>query len=148
VGVLWIRATSTPAQTAPEPNFVFVVADDMRADDLEFMPRTRALLGEQGMRFRNAFVSDPVCCPSRATIMRGQYAHNTKVWFTFNDAQGGWRGYRENELERDNVATRLDDAGYRTALIGKYLNGYSRGTTHVPRLGQVVRDLHAALPRL
>ncbi len=59
--------------------------------------------------------------------MRGQYAHITQVW-TNGGSSGGWRAYRNNGLERDNVATRLDAAGYRTGLFGKYLNGYKDTT--------------------
>src|SRR5215211_6545278 len=57
-----------------KPNIVFILADDMRKDDMEFMPKAHSLLGEQGMGFRNAFVSDPLCAPSRSSIMRGQYS--------------------------------------------------------------------------
>jgi len=96
------------------------------------MRKTRSLLQDKGMTFQNAFVSNALCCPSRATIMRGQYAHNTGVW-TNNNGDGpdaGWRAYSSNGNEKDNVATRLNALGYRTALIGKYLNGYN--TTYVP----------------
>jgi arylsulfatase A-like enzyme len=74
------------AQTAERPNFVFILSDDMRKDDLKYMPKTRSLLGAQGMQFEKAFVSLPVCCPSWATIMRGQYAHNTGVGLTVTTA--------------------------------------------------------------
>jgi N-acetylglucosamine-6-sulfatase len=111
------------AQTTAKPNFVFILADDMRKDDLKYMPKTRSLLKDKGMSFANAYVSNPLCCPSRATIMRGQYAHNTAVWAN-NGSQGGWEAYRSNGNERANVAARLDTAGYRTALLGKYFNDY------------------------
>jgi arylsulfatase A-like enzyme len=122
------------AQTQQEPNIVFILTDDLRYDDLEYMPRTRGLIGNQGMRFEKAFVSLAMCCPSRATIMRGQYAHNHGVWFnsTKFSPDGGWRGYKNNGNERDNVATRLRGAGYRTGLFGKYFNGYD-DTRYVPR---------------
>jgi N-acetylglucosamine-6-sulfatase len=88
------------------------------------------------MTFRNAFVSNSLCCPSRATIMRGQYSHNNGIWSndptTDASTSGGWQTYKSAGDEEDNVATRLDAAGYRTALIGKYLNGY-RNTTDIPR---------------
>src|SRR5688500_15548049 len=136
VSFIWPISGSLPtaAQTAPvKPNFVFILTDDMRKDDLKYMSKTRALLKTQGMQFQNAFVSYPVCCPSRATIMRGQYAHNTGVWnIGYNgDPDGGWQGYVNHGHEQDNVATRLHDAGYRTGLFGKYLNPY-RGTTVPP----------------
>jgi N-acetylglucosamine-6-sulfatase len=109
---------------AAKPNIVFILADDMRKDELEYMPKTRSALKAKGMSFQNAFVSNPQCCPSRATIMRGQYSHNTGVWTNHDSSIGGWQAYRNNGLQRDNVATRLDAAGYSTGLFGKYLNGY------------------------
>jgi N-acetylglucosamine-6-sulfatase len=119
------------AQTiAGKPNIVFILADDMRKDDMMYMPKTHSLLREQGMGFRNAFVTNAICCPSRATIMRGQYSHNTGVWSnTSTDSPstttGGWQAYQDNGNEEDNVATRLQNAGYRTGLFGKFLNGYN-----------------------
>jgi N-acetylglucosamine-6-sulfatase len=116
------------AQTAAKPNFVFILADDMRKDDLNYMPKTTALLGEKGMTFDEAFVSHALCCPSRATIFRGQYTHNHGVWHndnkSLNSTDGGWYGYKFNGNEQDNVATRLRGGGYRTGLFGKYFNTY------------------------
>ncbi len=118
----------TGAQTtAGPPNFVFILTDDMRKDDLAYMPKTRALLGTEGMQFENAFVSYGLCCPSRATILRGQYAHNTGVWTNGNSpntTDGGWEGFKARGHEQDNLAIRLANAGYRTGLLGKYLNHY------------------------
>jgi arylsulfatase A-like enzyme len=135
--VLLSGVWDTPSREAQaitaKPNFVFILADDMRKDDLAYMPKTISLLGDQGMTFSNAYVSNPLCCPARATIMRGQYAHNTGVWDNINDTDGGWQGYKSNgNNETDNLATSLRNiGGYRTALIGKYLNGYNN-TTYKP----------------
>ena len=130
-GVPLGQAEVSLAQEQAHPNIIFILADDMRKDDLKYMPKTRHLLEEKGMRFANAFVSNALCCPSRATIMRGQYAHNTGVWANYG-SDGGWEGYRSNGGESANVAIRLNNAGYRTALIGKYFNGY-KDTRHVPQ---------------
>ena len=124
LAILFISAITgsppTVAQTTPvKPNFVFILADDMRKDDLKYMPKTRALLGAQGMQFANAFVTNPLCCPSRATIMRGQYAHNTGVWTNTPGPDGAWQGYKNHGNEQDNIATRFHGAGYRTGLFGK-----------------------------
>jgi arylsulfatase A-like enzyme len=125
------------AQTAAQPNIVFILADDMRKDDLSktYMPQTTTELVEKGMSFQNAFVSNALCCPSRATIMRGQYSHNTDIWFNTNVynpdpnvRDGGWLGYNGNRYEDDNVATNLQAVGYTTGLFGKYLNGYNETT--------------------
>ncbi|MDQ3704755.1 MAG: sulfatase-like hydrolase/transferase, partial [Chloroflexota bacterium] len=119
-------------QTSPDkPNFVFILTDDTRADDLKYMPKTRSALQNQGMTFTRAFVTTGLCCPSRATIMRGQYTHNTGVWYNTGGPSGGWEGYKSRGHEQDNVATRLAGAGYRTGLFGKYLNGYD-GTAVPP----------------
>jgi len=137
---------SSLAQTAAttQPNIIFILTDDMRKDDLNarYMPQTTSQLVTKGMSFQNAFVSNPLCCPSRATIMRGQYGHNTKIWFNTNIfdpdpniRDGGWLGYNGNGYEADNVATHLQHAGYRTGLFGKYLNGYSGATDNTPPLG-------------
>jgi N-acetylglucosamine-6-sulfatase len=127
--------TVTTAST--QPNIVFILADDMRKDDLKYMPKTRSVLKSKGMSFENAFVSHATCCPARATIMRGQYAHNTHVWSnsstdSSSTTSGGWQAYKDNGGELDNVATRLHDAGYRTGLFGKYLNGYLDNNPYVP----------------
>src|SRR5687768_7095657 len=76
-----------------KPNLVFILADDMRKDDMKYMPKTRTRLGAAGMQFENAFVSYGICCPSRATILTGQYAHNHRVWTNgdkVSPTDGGW----------------------------------------------------------
>jgi len=126
------------AQSAPvQPNIVFILTDDMRKDDLKYMPKTTALLQSTSMTFENAFVSNALCCPSRSTIMRGQYSHNTGVWSNSSSdssstTAGGWLVYQQNGNETDNVATRLQGAGYKTGLFGKYLNGYDNTTYRPP----------------
>ena len=127
------KALTSPAQ----PNIVFILADDMRKDDLQYMPNTKRQLQSTGMSFENAFVSNALCCPSRSTIMRGQYSHNTGVWSnsstdSSSTTAGGWQVYQQIGNEADNVATRLQDAGYKTGLFGKYLNGYDNTTYRPP----------------
>src|SRR5215204_3317272 len=139
----YIGATSSmhqaKAQTAPaQPNIVFILTDDMRKDDLKYMPKTKALLQNAGMTFENAFVSNALCCPSRATIMRGQYSHNNGVWSnsstdSSSTTSGGWQAYQQNGNEADNVATCLQGAGYSTGLFGKYLNGYANTVYRPPQ---------------
>ena len=116
------------AARSEKPNIVFVLTDDMRKDDLRFVPETRRLVGNRGMEFENAFVTFAMCCPSRASILTGLYPHNHRV-FTNEAPEGGEPGFRH--LDNSTLATWMDDAGYRTALIGKYFNGYA-GTYQPP----------------
>ncbi len=95
----------------------------MLADDLQHLPQTRRLLVEEGLTFSNAFVTHSLCCPSRASILRGQYTHNHQV-LTNVRPDGGFERFRDQGHEDSTVATWLQGGGYQTALLGKYLNGY------------------------
>jgi N-acetylglucosamine-6-sulfatase len=101
------------------PNILVVMTDDMTQADIAFMPKTRKLLAKRGTSFSNSITSFPLCCPSRATFLTGQYAHNHGV--TGNFYPKGWYGM---EGRNNTLATWLDRTGYRTGLIGKFLNGY------------------------
>src|SRR5215216_616915 len=103
VSGVWGSAAREAEGASDKPNIVFILADDMRKDDLRYMPKTRSILGDKGMSFSNAFVSNALCCPTRATIMRGQYSHNTGVWINNNSTGGGWKGYKSHGNEKDNV---------------------------------------------
>ncbi len=123
--------TQARAQTA-QPNIVIILTDDQRWDTLRRMPQLQDLLVDRGVRYPNAMVPTSLCCPSRASLLRGQYAHSTGVWSNLPPF-GGWGAFVENGGEASNLATWLDAAGYQTGLIGKYLNGYeSAPTDHVP----------------
>jgi N-acetylglucosamine-6-sulfatase len=110
---------SQPEARTARPNFVVLMTDDQTVDDLRVMARTRRLLGDRGVRFASSYVSYPVCCPSRATYLSGQYAHNHHVMGLYPPTGGYPRFDRDNALP-----VWLEDAGYVTAHIGKYLNGY------------------------
>ena len=68
-----------PDEAAPKPNVVVVMTDDQTLEQMSALPRTRKLIGTQGVKFKRFYVTDPLCCPSRATFLTGQYAHNTGV---------------------------------------------------------------------
>ena len=112
------QATPTTSQT---PNLVVITTDDQTLESLRVMTRTSKLFSEQGTTFTNAVVSFPVCCPSRATWLTGRYAHNHGVRDNVAPL-GGVQAFDDS----DTVATQLANAGYRTAFVGKYLNGYGR----------------------
>lgn len=114
-------------QTGP-PNIVVIVTDDQRADTLWAMPNVRELLADEGVTFTNAFATTPFCCPSRASILSGQYSRHTGV-IDGQYAPGGGASFRDGS----SLATWLDDAGYDTALVGKYLNAFQAdGVRYVP----------------
>ena len=105
------------------PNIIFILTDDMDAASLAYMPKTQELIGQKGATFKQFFVSTSNCCPSRATILRGQYSHNTQI---FTDAlpNGGFGKFYATGLEKSTIAVWLKKVGYSTALFGKYLNEY------------------------
>jgi arylsulfatase A-like enzyme len=103
---------------------VVIMADDMRVDDLRWMPRTRRLLGGQGVTWRNSFSPYPLCCPARASFLTGQYAHNHLVWST--RFPSGFHAFDD----RSTLPVWLQDSGYETGFVGKYLNGYGIHPTY------------------
>lgn len=122
-------APTVAGQAGSPPNVVLILLDDLDVRSVESMPNVRSLLAAEGTSFDHAFVTDPLCCPSRVSTLRGQYVHNHGVRLipeAFKDFH--------RSGEESTVATWLDDAGYRTALIGKYLVHYPDGAepTFVP----------------
>ncbi len=138
---------ATPRQTritpaAPEtieprqkhPNVLVIEADDMRWDELKWMPNVRRLIQRKGLTFENSFAPYPLCCPSRASFLTGRYAHNHHVYSHLPPY--GFASFHDKRT----IATVLQKAGYRTGLIGKYLNGYGQQRirrTHQPSLHYV-----------
>ena len=127
-----MRADSPTATAQPLglPNIVFILADDLDLDldTVTTMPHLQALLAGQGVTFTHFFVNASICCPSRASLLRGQYVHNHGVYTNGPPPTGGFEAFRDLGLENDTIATRLQDVGYRTALFGKYLNRYPYGS--------------------
>ena len=101
-----------------QPNVILIVTDDQRWDSLARMPTVRSELQAKGVTFSNAFVVNPLCCPSRAAILTGMYSHRNGVW----DNRGA-HGFPRFE-DGATLPVWLDSVGYETILIGKYLNGY------------------------
>lgn len=111
---------------AKRANIILIVTDDQNADTIAYMPTLQQLLVDKGISFTNAYAPTPLCCPGRATILRGQYAHNHGV--KSNDGvDGGFPKFYDAGNEASTLATWLHDEGYRTALVGKYFNAYPNG---------------------
>ena len=103
---------------------MIVLTDDQRTETVrpEVMPRLWSDIREQGRSYPNAAVPTSLCCPSRASILTGLYAHHHRV-FANGLPYGGWALFHDRGLEDDTIATALQGAGYDTSLVGKYLNG-------------------------
>ena len=126
VGLAVATALTLPAPNAAQgqspgtrPNIVVIMTDDQTVADLSGMQNTQALVGGQGVSFRRSYVSYPVCCPSRATYLTGQYAHNHGVMGLYPPTGGYGRLDKRNTLP-----VWLQRAGYYTSHLGKFLNGY------------------------
>jgi N-acetylglucosamine-6-sulfatase len=114
------------------PNILFVLTDDQRWDELEYMPQLQERVIGKGVTFSHGVVSNPLCCPSRSTILTGQYSGTNGVWNNNARTQGGWPTFYANGDESHTIAVALHDADYHTGMIGKYMNGYGGYPEHVP----------------
>lgn len=110
---------------ANRPNFVFILTDDLDATlgTLDYMPKLQTLVTAQGLTMNDFFVSHSLCCPSRSTILRSQFTHNHGIYRN-DPPYGGFEKFYAQKYETSTLATWLQAAGYRTVLLGKYLNGY------------------------
>ncbi len=132
---LFKNIKSGKTATTPQPNIIFILADDLDLNlgSLDYMPKLKQYLTNQGISFSSYFVSISLCCPSRTTFLRGQYSHNTQVLGNIPPSGGFQRFYSLGE-ETSTIATWLQSAGYKTVLLGKYLNGYAKTApnTYIP----------------
>lgn len=132
-----------PDHTLPDddrPNVVLILVDDMRTDEMRWMPQTRRLLSLRGTTFTQAMAQHPLCCPARATLATARYAQNHGV-VSNGGPYGGFPSMRD---PGDTVARWLDASGYLTALHGKYMNGY--GSAYGAQPGWDVWDANVGEP--
>ena len=142
LGLAGLAEPGTAQQAPGSPNVVLIVVDDMRWDEAtvptalgetlpaSYLPSIRNELIAKGFAATNAFVANSLCCPSRASILTGNYSHTTGVWNNQNTlGRGGFASFRPRE--GSTLATWFDAEGYRTGLVGKYFNGYNE-ISHVP----------------
>ena len=126
MGLSGVLATPSQAGAAGgRPSIVLILTDDQRWDTLWALPAVQRLLVARGVQFTNGYVVNPLCCPSRTSLLTGQYSHSTGVY-----SNNGFSRFDDSST----LATWLSDTGYRTALMGKYLNGYSsaKAGTYIP----------------
>ena len=130
---------SAAEPAAARPNFVFILTDDLDAESVQYMPKVQELIGGRGVTFENAFVTNPVCCPSNVAILTGQYSYNNQILHNVPPLGGFQKfvnmrtdGDPSTQGDENTLATWLDDAGYLTGRVGKYLVGYPVGSTYIP----------------
>jgi N-acetylglucosamine-6-sulfatase len=113
------------ATSAKRPNFVVITTDDQDAASLRraVMPHVLDGIGDRGTLFTSGFASPPLCCPSRAGFLTGQYPHNHGVF-------SNHPGYPALRGKTDTLPNWLKRSGYRTGFTGKFLNGYSQSKLH------------------
>ena len=108
--------------SAQHPNIVFILTDDLSNNLLQYMPHVLQMQ-KNGVTFANYFVTDSLCCPSRSSIFTGCFPHNTGIYRNRGE-DGGYSAFVNRGHERNTFATALWSMGYRTGMMGKYLNGY------------------------
>jgi N-acetylglucosamine-6-sulfatase len=119
-----VRAASGTSVARPlddRPNIVLILTDDQRWDDMKPLQTVQSEITAHGVTFNNSFVVNSLCCPSRTSILTGQYSHTTGVYSN----SGPYGGFKSFHGDKSTIATWLHDSGYQTALIGKYLNTYT-----------------------
>ena len=113
--VVLLNASSAAAQ----PNIILIVTDDQRVESIPQLATVQSELVAKGVRFPNSFTANPNCCPSRSSLFTGLDSHSHGVWAN-NGKDGGFGAFRD----RQTLPVWLNNAGYETLLIGKYLNRY------------------------
>jgi N-acetylglucosamine-6-sulfatase len=128
-GALGAETASAQAASEGPPDIVLIVTDDQRWDTLWAMPTVSERLAVPGVTFSEAFVVNPLCCPSRASILTGNYSH-THLVYRQDPPFGRFDWFDDSST----LATWLDEAGYRTGLFGKYIDGgqHAAVTGYVP----------------
>jgi N-acetylglucosamine-6-sulfatase len=111
-----------PAPRAQKPNVLMVMTDDMRYDELAYLPHVRAFIADRGTEFTNSFAPTPLCCPNRASFLTGEFPHNHGVWW--HEEPWGYGSFDDSRT----LGGALQDAGYATGYVGKYLNRYGIAT--------------------
>jgi N-acetylglucosamine-6-sulfatase len=112
VAAVLLVLTPLATEAADRPNFLIILSDDQRHDTMDYMPRTKTRIFAEGVTFQRAYITTSLCCPSRASLLTGMYAHK--------------HGVRLNTiaLQKETFSERLKKSGYFTGQVGKYLNSW------------------------
>jgi N-acetylglucosamine-6-sulfatase len=116
--------SSTAEKKRPNILFIFTDDQDYRMDSLSYMPNVQKYLVNQGTTYTNHYATVSVCCPSRVSLLRSQFAHNTNITHVM-EPYGGYDRFNALGLGEDYLPLWLQEAGYSTNYIGKLMNGVS-----------------------
>jgi len=125
-----------PASTPNLPNVVIIWTDDQAPSLTQNMKTVEAQLMAKGVTFTNAHSTTPTCCPSRASLLTGGLSQTTGIWSNWLP-DGGWELFHQLGWEDRTIAQQFDAAGYVTAYVGKYLNGYGLAATRSATTGDM-----------
>jgi arylsulfatase A-like enzyme len=128
IAILWFIFAA--GEVCAKPNIVVIMTDDQDTGSVAFMPKTLSLIADHGVTFKYSFVNLPLCAPSRASFLTGQAARNHGIKADSPLDAGGWQALKSKE--GNALPVWLQVAGYKTALIGKYVNGYGSPREWVP----------------
>ncbi|KAI9349519.1 arylsulfatase-like protein [Obelidium mucronatum] len=125
------KTETATKETPKRPNIIFLLTDDqdLHLNSLQYMPLVKKHLIDKGTTFKNHFVTSAICCPSRVSVLKGQFAHNTKFTDVFGEF-GGYDKFIREGLNNEYLPKWLQRAGYSTYYVGKLINGYGRENYH------------------
>ena len=125
-----VQRTDDARAALQKPSFVVIQTDDQTLDQLyanvgglQAMPNTLNMIAKRGMTLSRYYVPYPLCCPSRVSLLTGRYSHNNGVKGNIQP-NGGYFGFSFRAAMSNNLPVWLQNAGYRTIHVGKFLNGY------------------------
>jgi N-acetylglucosamine-6-sulfatase len=106
------------------PNIVLILTDDQNPGSTSAMPELQRQIVRRGVSFPNALATTPTCCPARATLFTGTYPQTNSIWTNWLP-YGGWELFHQLGWDDKTFGLELDQAGYYTAYIGRYMNGFA-----------------------
>jgi len=131
-GLTLAKGNAQTKDNNARPNIIFILTDDYANNLVDFMPNLKAMQ-QEGVTFSHYYVSNSLCCPSRSSIFTGKLPHNNGVQ-TNTKPNGGYEVYMDRGNAQESFCNALQEKGYKTAMMGKFLNGYLPGT-HQPLPG-------------
>jgi arylsulfatase A-like enzyme len=118
-------SAAASVKVAAPPNIVVIMSDDQRRNTFQTMPTVRKKLIQKGLKYVG-FSPTSACCPARSSLLTAQFAHTTGVYNNVDPTYGGWPAFNGSGYEQKTIAVALDQAGYRTGLVGKYMNLWNK----------------------